>query len=202
HSQVALRQINASEADGQIFARLASSILYANNSLRADPSILIQNRRGQSNLWGYSISGDLPIVLLQVSDLGNIGLVRQMVQAHAYWRMKGLAVDLVIWNEDHAGYRQALHDQIMGLIAAGIEPGIADKPGGIFLRSGDQISNEDRVLFQTVARAIINDAHGSLNEQVNRRPPLETVMPPLLANRTRRADQPTAAPGVSGKQLL
>ena len=48
----------------------------------------------------------------------NIELVRQLVQAHAYWRLKGLAVDLMIWNEDHAGYRQLLHDQIMGLIAA------------------------------------------------------------------------------------
>ena len=51
----------------------------------------------------------------------NIELVRQLVQAHAYWRLKGLAVDLVIWNEDRAGYRQVLHDQILGLIAAGAE---------------------------------------------------------------------------------
>jgi cellobiose phosphorylase len=32
--------------------------------------------------------------------------VRQVVQAHPYWRMKGLAVDLVIWNEDDSVYRQ------------------------------------------------------------------------------------------------
>jgi len=58
----------------------------------------------------------------------NIELVRQLVQAHAYWRLKGLAVDLVIWNEDHAGYRQDLHDQIMGLIAAGTEANVTDRP--------------------------------------------------------------------------
>ena len=62
-----------------------------------------------------------PIVLLQIGEPANIDLVRQLIQAHAYWRLKGLAVDLVICNEDHAGYRQALHDQIMGLIAAGAE---------------------------------------------------------------------------------
>ena len=118
HNQVALRQINASEADAQLYCRLASSVIYANASLRADPSVLIKNRRGQSGLWGYSISGDLPIVLLQIEDPANIDLVRQLIQAHAYWRLKGLAVDLMIWNEDHAGYRQLLHDQIMGLIAA------------------------------------------------------------------------------------
>src|SRR4030065_644 len=71
--------------------------------------------RGPSGLGGYSISGDLPIVLVQIGDPANIDLVRQLVQAHAYWRLKGLAVDLVIWNEDHAGYRQTPHEQIIGL---------------------------------------------------------------------------------------
>jgi cellobiose phosphorylase len=129
HSQVVLRQINANETDAQLYGRLASSIIYANSLLRADPGILVKNRRGQSGLWGYSISGDLPIVLLQIEDAANINLVRQLVQAHAYWRLKGLAVDLVIWNEDHAGYRQLLQDQIFGLIAAGIEANTIDRPG-------------------------------------------------------------------------
>jgi len=53
-------------ADAQLYGHLASSILYANSSLRADPNVLIKNRRGQSGLWGYSISGDLPIVLLRI----------------------------------------------------------------------------------------------------------------------------------------
>ena len=158
-----------SESDAQLYGRLASSIIFANSSLRADPGIIIKNRRGQSGLWGYSISGDLPIVLLQIEDPANINLVRQLVQAHAYWRLKGLAVDLVIWNEDRAGYRQLLQDQIIGLIAAGIEANIIDRPGGIFVRSADQISNEDRILFQTVARAIISDTRGTLTDQINRR---------------------------------
>ena len=169
HSQVVLRQINASESDAQLYGRLASSVIFANSSLRADPSLLIKNRRGQSGLWGYSISGDLPIVLLQIEDPANINLVRQLVQAHAYWRLKGLAVDLVIWNEDHAGYRQLLQEQIIGLIAAGIEANIIDRPGGIFVRSADQISIEDRILFQTVARAIISDTRGALEDQIKRR---------------------------------
>ena len=169
HSQVVLRQINASETDAQLYGRLASSVIFANSSLRADPGILIKNRRGQSGLWGYSISGDLPIVLLQIEDPSNINLVRQLVQAHAYWRLKGLAVDLVIWNEDRAGYRQLLQEQIIGLIAAGIEANVVDRPGGIFVRSADQISTEDRILFQTVSRAIISDSRGTLEDQIKRR---------------------------------
>jgi len=93
-------------------------------------------------------------VLVQIGDQSGMELVRQLIQAHAYWRLKGLAVDLVIWNEDHSGYRQALHERIKGLIAAGIEANQLDRPGGIFVRPGDQIASEDRLLFQAVARVI------------------------------------------------
>ncbi len=192
HSQVLLRQLNASEADAQLYGHLAGSVIYANSSLRAEPGVIMNNRRGQSGLWGYSISGDLPIVLLQIEDPVNINLVRQLVQAYAYWRLKGLAVDLVIWNEDHAGYRQLLQDQIMGLIALGAEVNVTDQPGGIFVRPADQISSEDRVLLQTVARAIITDSRGTLAEQINRRSPVGVLIPHLKPTVTYRSESRTA----------
>lgn len=180
HSQVVLRQINATESDAQLFSRLAGSVIYANAALRADPGILIQNQRGQSGLWSYSISGDLPIVLVQIEDPANIDMVRQMIQAHAYWRLKGLTVDLVIWNEDHGGYRQLLQSQLLALISAGIETDMADRPGGIFVRIADQISAEDRILLQTVARIIVSDTGGELTYQAGKRNIARPVIPRLI----------------------
>jgi cyclic beta-1,2-glucan synthetase len=177
HSQVILRQIDAREEEAQLYGRLAGSIIFMNPSLRIDPSIIIKNHRGQSGLWGYAISGDVPIVLLQIDDSANIELAQQMIQAHAYWRLKGLIVDLVIWNEDHGGYRQTLQNQLLGLIASGISANVKEQPGGIFIRSADQISNEDRILFQTIARIVISGANGTLEEQVNRRSKLKGLIP-------------------------
>jgi cellobiose phosphorylase len=194
HSQVFLRQFDVSEADAQLYGRLAGSIIYSNAALRADAAVLIKNHRGQSGLWGYAISGDLPIVLLQIEDPANISLVRQMVQAHAYWRLKGLAVDLVIWNEDHAGYRQLLHDQIIGLISAGLESDVTNQPGGIFVKPAELIAEEDRILIQSVARAIIKDSYGSLAEQIGGRRQQELNIPLLAPTRTIRSVPIPAAP--------
>ncbi|MEP6735492.1 MAG: glucoamylase family protein [Chryseolinea sp.] len=169
HSQVVLRQINASEEDAELYARLASSIIYSNPSLRANPTILIKNQRGQSALWGYAISGDLPIVVLEISDNANISIVKQLIQAQAYWHLKGLAVDLVILNQDPSGYRQVLQDQIQGLIAAGFGMNTADKQGRIFVRPVEQVSAEDLILLKAVARVIISDSRGTLEDQINRR---------------------------------
>jgi len=183
HSQVVLQQINGTEADAQLYGRLASNILYAHSRLRADAGILAANRRGQSGLWGYSISGDLPIVLLLIKDPANIALVRHLVQAHTYWRLKGLAVDLVIWNEEHGGYRQQLQEQILGLIAAGVETNVVDRLGGIFVRPSDQISDEDRILIQAVARVVISDSRGTLEAQIGGRSIPKIAIPRLISLR-------------------
>ncbi|WP_273209163.1 GH36-type glycosyl hydrolase domain-containing protein [Marinobacter subterrani] len=168
-SQEVLRHLNATEADAQIFGRLASSVVYSNALRRAAPSVIARNQLGQSGLWRFAISGDLPIVLLLIGDLGRIDLVKQVVQAHAYWRMKGLAVDLVIVNEGFSGYRAELQDQIMGLINAGPEAQVVDKPGGVFVRRAEELSEDERVLLQTVARIVFSDNAETLIEQVDRR---------------------------------
>jgi cellobiose phosphorylase len=189
HSQVVLRQLDLSDADAQLHARLASAVLYANAARRADASVLVRNHRGQSGLWGYAISGDLPIVLLQIADTANLDLVRQLVQAHAYWRLKGLAVDLVIWNEEHVGYRQRLQDEIMGLIASGVGASVIDRPGGIFVRMAEQIASEDRILLQSVARVVLSDARGTLAEQLDQPAPARVREPDFRPRRSDALDE-------------
>ncbi|TCP03443.1 cellobiose phosphorylase [Rubrivivax gelatinosus] len=191
HSQVLLRQINTSEASAQTYARLANAVVFSQPSWRPEGATLLQNRRGQSGLWGYAISGDLPIVLLQIGDAANMDLVRRLVQAHAWWRMKGLAVDLVIWNEERDVYRQQLQEQIVGLIASSVESPVVDRPGGIFVRHAEQIAVEDRVLLQAVARAVISDRRGSLEQQLE--DPRPRALPPALPVAPRAADAPSPA---------
>jgi len=194
HSQVRLRQLNVSEAEAQLYARLANVVVYSDATLRAQAGVLLRNRRAQSGLWGYAISGDLPIVLLQVGEASNIALVHQLVQAHAWWRLKGLQVDLVIWNEERDVYRQRLQEQILGLIAGSIESHEVDRPGGIFVRQAEQIAAEDRVLLQSVARAVLSDRLGSLAEQVGRKRTPERRVVPLEPTAVRAPAAAPAAP--------
>jgi cellobiose phosphorylase len=189
HTQVMLRQLNATEADAQIFARLASAIIYPNPARRAPPEVIARNRRGQSGLWGYGISGDLPLVLVRVSEKRQTGLVRQMIQAHAYWRRKGLITDLLFWNEDLSGYRQDLTDELIRQTSLGPDPQLIDRPGGIFVRRIDQIPEEDRVLMQALARVVLSDRDGPLAEQVGRIVWTDPKIPRLVPTRQRPSSQ-------------
>ncbi|HEY1100171.1 MAG TPA: cyclic beta 1-2 glucan synthetase, partial [Myxococcota bacterium] len=188
-NQVALRRLDTTDADVQLYERLASHVLYASAALRAPEAVLLKNRRGQSGLWGYGISGDLPIVLVRIGDLAEVGLVHHLLKAHAWWRLKGLIVDVVIWNEDPSGYRQVLQETIMGLVTAVGDGALVDVPGGVFVRRGDQISDEDKVLMQAAARLVVTDTAGPLAEQLEREP--QRPLPPIVfPSRPRRASIP------------
>ncbi|MBN1629829.1 MAG: cyclic beta 1-2 glucan synthetase, partial [Thermoleophilia bacterium] len=174
-SQETLRLLNVTEADAQVYGRLATSVIHGSSLRRAASNIIERNRLGQSGLWRFGISGDLPIVLVRIGDRSRIDLVKQALQAHAYWRIKGLAADLVILNEDFSGYRAVLQDEIVSLINAGPEATVVDKPGGVFVRRAEELSEEDRVLFQTVARVVLTDTVETLAEQARRRVPAERL---------------------------
>ena len=194
HSQVTLRQLNATEAQAQLFARLASALVYLQPARRANAVVLLANRGMQAALWRYGISGDLPIALVVVSDASNMDFVHMIVQAHAYWRVKGITADLVILNGDDSTYRQPLHEEILALVTAGVEAPLLGKPGGIFVLRIDQIPPADRTLLQAVARIVLMADAGSLEEQLERAAPRTPVPAPLRPVRSPGREPAPAAP--------
>ncbi len=87
-------------------------------TLRPSSDTILRGAGGQSGLWPMGISGDLPIVLLRIADIEHLDIARQLLQAHEYWRMKQLAVDLVILNERASSYVQDLQIALETLVRA------------------------------------------------------------------------------------
>ena len=189
HSQIVMRQLNVTEAETQLYGRLAGSMLFAHARRRAPASLIAQNRLGQQGLWHFGISGDLPILLLRISTLKRVDRVYEALRAHAYWRMKGLVSDLVIINEDYSGYRATLNDRIIEAINAGPDAGLFDKPGGVFVRRIESLSEEDQILLQSAARVVLSDSAETLQEQVDR-----SLAPRRLPPRLRPAASPAQEP--------
>ncbi|HEY7369786.1 MAG TPA: glucoamylase family protein, partial [Thermoanaerobaculia bacterium] len=170
-AQVQLRHLGISPDEAHLFQRLGTRILYSDATLRASPEILQRNTQGPSGLWRFGISGELPIVLVRIDHPEDTDIVRQLLRAHRYWRMKGLAVDLVILNERGPSYSQELQDSIETLIRMSQVAAPADVhegEGGIFLLKGDNLSDSDRDLLRAAARAVLLSRHGSLAEQAER----------------------------------
>ncbi|MCJ7513104.1 MAG: hypothetical protein MUO23_09060, partial [Anaerolineales bacterium] len=176
-AQLELRLLRIQPDDARRFQKLASHLLYPGPTFRASAERFEErNRKGQAGLWAYGISGDLPIVLITIGDVHDIPLVRQMLQAHAYWRSQGLKADLVILNEEAGGYDQPLHERLDTLIRVHAPEAEVDQPGGVYLRSADQIPEEDQRLLMAAARVVLVAARGSLAQQLG--VPAELPEPP------------------------
>jgi cyclic beta-1,2-glucan synthetase len=165
-AQQELQMLHIQPDEARRFQQLASHLLFPNPLLRAPAERLVENRKGQAGLWLYAISGDRPIALITIGEARDLSLVRQMLQAHSYWRMHGLSTDLVILNEEAGGYERPLQERLERLIQIhSLAPG-ADQPGGIFLKSAAQIPAEDLSLLKAAASIVLVAARGTLPQQL------------------------------------
>ena len=168
HAQSVLYHLGISSDEALLFERLASRVLYADASLRASPSTLAANELGQPGLWPHSISGDLPILLVRVVRDADLALVRQVLQAQEYWRLKGLTADVVILNEHPTGYFDEMHAQLTALLDNGPWRAWKHRPGGAYLLRGDALPRAERILLEAVARAVLSGDRGELRAQLDR----------------------------------
>jgi cyclic beta-1,2-glucan synthetase len=168
HSQVELRHLQLTPEEAQLFQRLAAHLIFSGSQSRAPAATLAGNRQGQSALWRHGISGDLPMVLARFASTEDLSLVRQLLAAHTYWRLKGLVVDLVFLNEDQGGYLDELQHQVQGLVRGSDERGLMDRPGGVFVRKAAQMPPEDHTLLLAAAHVVLDPRRGPLARQLDR----------------------------------
>ncbi len=175
HGQMLLRHLGISSEVARQYDRLASRVLHLDESLRATPAQLAASAQGQSALWALGISGDLPVLLVNVQVGDDLRLVRHVLQAQEYWRLKGLIADVVVLNEHPADYLDQVQESLAALIEGGSWGAWRDRPGGVFLRRTDALSPADRASLTAVARAVLEGSRGELIEQLDRPAPQPTL---------------------------
>ena len=200
HAQSGLRHLAISSEEALLFERLASRVLFADESLRAPADIIASNELGQSGLWPHAISGDLPILLVRVTEDDDLALVRQVLQAHEYWRLKGLQADVVILNDHPISYFDEMHTQLTALLDNGPWRNWRHQPGGAYLLRGDAMGKAERTVLLAVARAVLSGDRGDLRAQLAKHAPVQTDhVPPAF---TPFASPPETTAGPSADASL
>jgi cyclic beta-1,2-glucan synthetase len=171
-AQVQLRHLGVTAAEASLFQRIAGHVLYADASLRPSSAAIRRGGGPQSALWVHGISGDRPIVLLRIEHIEDIALAKQLLQAHEYWRLKQLAVDLVILNEHAASYVEDLQNALeTSLRTHRSQPrlgaGIAE--GSVFVLRMSHLGPDMRTMLSSAARIVFVGARGTLADQLDRR---------------------------------
>ncbi|WP_019223162.1 GH36-type glycosyl hydrolase domain-containing protein [Bartonella rattaustraliani] len=166
-SQVSLYQNGIDLKAAITFQKYATPLLYPDKTWRLPSAILAKTLGKQSDLWPMSISGDIPILLLRLDNEGGITVLRELLKAHEYWRMRGLIVDLVILNEQTFSYIQNTQRNIEWVCESyRHHTHETNKHQHIFTLQRNQISEQSFKTLLAAARIILHAQNGSLSEQL------------------------------------
>ncbi|MFA6236469.1 MAG: glucoamylase family protein [Bacteriovorax sp.] len=167
-TQAHLRHLNLTHTLAHLFQELAGSLIYSTPVMRPLSESMKQNKLAQDKLWAHGISGDNPLLVLNVAGERDILLVRLLLRAHEYLRLKRIYFDMVIISNELASYRMSFHDELIRQTQASGTFELLNKSGGIFLLSGNTLPEEDKLMFSAYARVEIDSNRGSLKEQLQR----------------------------------
>jgi cyclic beta-1,2-glucan synthetase len=204
-AQVQLRHLDIAADEVADFQTLAGAILYADPRFRPSSEIIMRGAGPQSGLWPHAISGDLPIVLLRIDDVEDMPQVRQLLRAHEYWRMKGLAADLVIVNERSSSYLQDLQAAIETAVRSSqARPRRGDElaQGSVTVLRADLMSVATRALLQSVARVALLARRGSIADQLAGIPQSAASPPPAALPESIPANPSASAPRPDSLELF
>ena len=192
-AQVQLIHLGVDADEASLFQRLAGHVIYADPSTRPSSDALRQGGGSPAALWAQGISGDIPIVLVRINDIDDVAIVGQLLRAHEYWRLKQLAVDLVILNERVSSYVQDLQIALETMVRTSQSHpriGVDGARGSVFVLRTDLISPETCARLPSVARVVITAHYGSLSDQLDYRE-ASPIAPP---RRLLRTEVPPSAP--------
>lgn len=146
--------------------QILSALLYSFKEARASSEIIAANHIDQSGLWRFGVSGDHPILLVELDQARQIDLVRDALQVFKYLRSRRFMLDLVILNCQQTDYGAELNSLLYRLISKMNAEEWLNQRGGIFIVYSDQMKSEERTLLQTSARVLLRGDNGALSLQM------------------------------------
>ena len=130
--------------------------------------LLRKNALGQGGLWKFGVTGDRPIILVDISDISDFGFISEILRCFEYYKNNSIFVDIIIINSENTKYKsiinQEIEDELYRLYTLN---SFYHTPGSVTVIDSNNITREDRTLLNMVPRLkfVISD-HRSLKEEV------------------------------------
>ena len=131
--------------------------------------MLARNTLSQSSLWRFGISGDLPILLVEIHDIARSGYAKETLRAFEYYKVHGLILDVVFINDETGENREGLSHFIRNIANTEHLWATHTDAGRVYILNGSDLSEAERVLLHTVAQLSFNTREGlTIQQQLER----------------------------------
>lgn len=166
NSEVELQYLDITPQQASAILDIVGSIYYPTSLMRGPIESIEENKRPQSSLWRFGISGDNPIILLRISEITEIDAVKDAILTYEYLKMKGVKVELVILNEKEEGYFRELSQAISDLVSTIKMFDTDSKKPGVFMLNAGIMEPDELNLILTVARVVLTEDNRILSRRL------------------------------------
>ncbi|KAF0091773.1 MAG: glycosyltransferase [Fusobacteria bacterium] len=167
-SSLEMKYLNMNEEEEELYQNMLSDILFVSPLRNKNQNQIMKNTKGQSALWRYSISGDMPIILVVLNKNNQMRLLSEVLKAQEYCHLMDIIVDLVILNEEEYTYDAPLNQLISDIILSSQTHDYSSRKQHVFILDKSKVLEEDISLLYAVSRLVFIGDDGNFNEQLLR----------------------------------
>jgi cyclic beta-1,2-glucan synthetase len=143
--------IKASSIEGRIASLILPQILFKRRDSAENDEAIAQNVLSINNLWEFAVSGDLPIVVVEIFSQSDDERILSYIKTHRALKLCGINFDLVFLYEERADYDAPVKNMLVAHIRKHHSDSCIGTFGGIHLINLFEKPPEIRTLFLAVA---------------------------------------------------
>lgn len=117
--------------EAQLAAHTLPDLFYPPRMSREWAAAARDNRRGQSALWSLGISGDDPLLLLEIHNAADASRAEPYMRLHRSLRLGGVTTELALAYREEPGYDTPLLDAIREAARSALCESLLGVRGGI-----------------------------------------------------------------------
>ena len=149
----------------EVYQKLIGYLIYENPLKNIMQKNKVVENASVTDLWKYGISGDLPILMVKIKEPADSYVIKEVLKAYEYMRVKNINVDLVILNEEKKTYDNYVAEEIQNAILDKNMAYLQNIKGGIFVLN--HLERKERELLEYRSNIVLDASLGNIERQIN-----------------------------------
>ena len=151
---VIARYLNLEPTKAEIYNNLLKDVLF-NTKVQSDNDALWDETLNQSLLWKYSISGDLPIILVIINSIKDAGIITEVIKFMDYVKNRKIDLDIVVIIDEKIKENGPIYTYVRQRLDRAVYMDYTR--GNIYVLNLNSLSKQEIALLSFLSRRNIND---------------------------------------------
>ena len=153
-NSVIARYLNLEPTKAEIYNNILQEVLFSKKDLRENEAYWNESLN-QSLLWKYSISGDLPIILVYIDNIKDAGIISEVIRFMDYVKNRKIDLDIVVLIDEKIKENGPVYTYVRQRIDRAVYMDYTR--GNIYILNINNLTKQEFTLLSFLSRRYIKD---------------------------------------------